>query len=139
MAMGMAAAAETPSSVSRALTSCDSSSTLMPLMYSTTCSCVSAAMSTSLLNGSWGPTPTTCTSRPSVARRSSRRRLRFALLLLRLRQHVHEVPRHGAEHAHELLHRRLQHEQQLGEQFRPPRQRCQLAHLARPDPSARAA
>ena len=37
IAIGIAAAADTPSSDSSAFTSCESSSTLMPLMYSITC------------------------------------------------------------------------------------------------------
>ena len=35
------------------------------------------------------------------------------LLLLRLHQHTHQIARRGVQHADDLHHRRLQHEQQL--------------------------
>src|SRR3954468_9151710 len=42
--IGIAAAADTPSSDSSVLTSCDSSRTVIPLIYSTTCCCVTSAI-----------------------------------------------------------------------------------------------
>ena len=54
IAIGIAAAAETPSSDSSVFTSCDSSRTLMPLMYSTTCCCVMSGMHCSPGNSELG-------------------------------------------------------------------------------------
>ena len=48
------------------------------------------------------------------------------LLLFDLGQHRQEVPRHGAQHADELHHRRLQQEEELRVQLRLSRQRRQI-------------
>src|SRR5438093_3887609 len=58
IAIGIAEAAETPSSDSSVFTSCESSRTVIPLMYSTTCCCVTSAILVSLfLYFALGPHP----------------------------------------------------------------------------------
>src|SRR5439155_283009 len=58
IAIGIAEAADTPSSDSSVFTSCESSRTVIPLMYSTTCCCVTSAILVSLfLYFALGPHP----------------------------------------------------------------------------------
>src|SRR4051812_27614813 len=126
--IGTAAAADTPSSDSSVFTSWLSSRTLMPLMYSTTCACVTSAMLISLFS--------TFDVRRSFLVVGSRFSA-FGALLLRRRQHVHEVARRRAQHRDDLHHGRLQHIEQLGEQLGAARQRRELGHLGRLDRAAR--
>src|SRR3954454_15547707 len=128
MPIGIAAAADTPSSDSSVFTSWLSSRTLMPLMYSTTCACVTSAMLISLFS--------TFDVRRSFLVVGSRFSA-FGALLLRRRQHVHEVARRRAQHRDDLHHGRLQHIEQLGEQLGAARQRRELGHLGRLDRAAR--
>src|SRR2546428_4199842 len=136
IAIGIAAAADTPSSASSVFTSCESSSTLMPLMYSTTCCCVTSAIVFLLVGRSQRPSPTLrCPLFRSCCRdrSSDRSALRFVTFLFCLNQNTHQIARRGAEHADDLHHRRLEHEQQLRVQLGPPRQRVEVADLRRFD------
>src|SRR5947207_3563347 len=57
----------------------------------------------------------------------------FSKFLLVLHQHRHQVARCRVEHPHELLHRGLQHEEQLRVQLRPAGQAGEIRHRLRLD------
>src|SRR6188508_1797488 len=109
MAISMAEAADTPSSDSSVFTSCESSSTLIPLMYSTTCCCVTSAICFAPLSYQLSAVSSQLVGRrPSpVAEGRELKASRLGFLLFQLNEHTHQIPRCGAQHPDDLNHRRL--------------------------------
>src|SRR5207247_11002914 len=103
--IGIAAAADTPSSFSSVLTSWESSRTLIPLMYSTTCCCVTSGIAVLLIGfrlQAPGFGPEARSPKPGADLLFL---LLFLFLLLNCRQHIHQIARDGTEHRHDPDHR----------------------------------